>query len=108
MGEHVYVLALSCAELPRLHLQSQISERVDVVELRADALDVLSPAQLRKQISIARLCELPLMLTLRSEGLGGAFSGSDEQYAHLLELAVRAGCEWLDIEKARFERCERV
>ena len=47
--------------------------------------------------------ELTLIATCRRRGDGGEFAGSPSAQIAVLELAVRAGCPWVDVDAATLE-----
>lgn len=44
---------------------------------------------------------MPIIFTVRSVFEGGKFTGSEKAYEHLCKLALRAGCECIDLETGR-------
>eukprot|EP00760_Papus_ankaliazontas_P008764 PhM_4_TR13923/c0_g1_i1/m.70915/K13830/ARO1; pentafunctional AROM polypeptide len=78
----------------------RITEGVDVVELRADFLTGCPcPTTVAHEISaLRRAVSLPIMFTLRSKGHGGCFTGSEKEAMCLIQVALRMGCEYLDVE----------
>ena len=106
---HSFFLSLTYPDLERaVPLPSALWLNTDCVELRADLLASLEPSFVRRQIALLKAsCPIPMLFTIRSKAEGGAFDGTQEEYLHLNELAVRAGCEWVDIEAARDGRPRR-
>lgn len=88
----------------------------DAVELRVDLLDAVkpwneaseavgSPEAIRAlgcEVSALRrtVGALPIIFTLRSEQEGGKFHSSSQSAASVLELGIRWGVEFLDVETA--------
>ena len=76
----------------------------DVVELRADLLEDSATGiqNVAKEIQYLRFLtpDLYLLFTVRSVQQGGKFVGTTEHYAKLISLALRYGCEFVDIEHA--------
>eukprot|EP01063_Lacrimia_lanifica_P012514 TRINITY_DN19177_c0_g1_i1.p1 TRINITY_DN19177_c0_g1~~TRINITY_DN19177_c0_g1_i1.p1 ORF type:complete len:1486 (+),score=579.95 TRINITY_DN19177_c0_g1_i1:68-4525(+) len=72
----------------------------DALELRVDLLSDLSAENVAKQVvKLRRLSPLPVIFTVRSEAQGGRFpNGQHERMLTLLQLAVRLGCEFVDVE----------
>lgn len=72
---------------------------VDAVEVRVDRLKSMSPAFVLSQLALLRrVVSLPVIFTVRSVAHGGSFGGSQEEQMELLQLGVRAGCEYVDVE----------
>ncbi|KAF8880512.1 Shikimate dehydrogenase [Infundibulicybe gibba] len=111
-GKRSYFLSLTypdiAAALPNFE---QLTEGADAVELRADLLrtssdfDSIKPsiptvAYVKEQVSaIRRASSLPIVFTVRTVSQGGAFPDTAEKEAfELLELALRLGVEYVDIE----------
>ncbi len=70
----------------------------DVLELRADSLDLPDPEEIKELITrIKHLTKLPVLLTLRPEWEGGLFTGSEDERFHLLR-ECGALAEGVDIE----------
>ncbi|KAI5858680.1 type I 3-dehydroquinase-domain-containing protein [Tricharina praecox] len=69
-------------------------------ELRADLLSSTSPAFVSQQISLLRAnSELPILFTVRTVSQGGKFPDEMAVEAlELLQLAVEAGCDYVDVE----------
>lgn len=105
------VLALTLPDLtPALSLLEQITVGVDAVELRVDLLSTngfapthetvppidfvaLQLAALRHQVS------LPIVFSVRTKAQGGFFPDqAHDDYFDLVRLAIRSGCEYIDIE----------
>ena len=67
-------------------------------ELRLDHLQDFTQFEVSLHQMLARLHVPQTIATCRREEAGGAFKGSVEQQAAVLAAAVRAGCQWVDIE----------
>ncbi|KAF1326634.1 3-phosphoshikimate 1-carboxyvinyltransferase, partial [Globisporangium splendens] len=82
-------------------LIKDITEGVDALELRVDLLKSYSDINfVASQVTLLRsLSPLPIIFTVRSRAQGGAFPDDDEATMfQLLHLAVRLGCEFVDVE----------
>ncbi|CAI5743214.1 unnamed protein product [Hyaloperonospora brassicae] len=82
---------------------SDISKDVDALELRVDLLKYPEDAEfVAAQVALLRsLSTLPIIFTVRSKGQGGAFPDGEEneqKMFELLQLGVRLGCEFVDME----------
>jgi len=76
-----------------------LSQNVHALELRVDLLENQSHAFVKDQISLLRQhTDLPLVFTVRSKDQGGKFNGSEDEIMSLLEVGLRANCEFIDIE----------
>ena len=67
-------------------------------ELRLDHLQDFAQFEFSLHQVLARLHAPQTIATCRREEAGGAFKGTVEQQAAVLAAAVRAGCQWVDIE----------
>ena len=81
--------------------------RVTALEFRCDLLRSYNPGNVLKQLHAAREAsqaswrggEAKLMFTVRSVSQAGAFRDEDvDEMGQLLELGLRAGVDWLDVE----------
>lgn len=81
----------------------QAERTARVAELRLDALGSV-PAIVALLERLARhRTRLTLIATCRGRAEGGEFPGSPSAQLALLNLAVRAGCRWIDIEAKALE-----
>jgi len=81
------------------HPCSTISEGAHALELRVDLLASTEPAFVASQVALLRAASrLPIIFTVRSAAEGGGFRGTETEYFALNHLAVRLGCEWIDVE----------
>lgn len=93
---------------PALAQMSELTQGVDAVELRVDLLREAkagafpSITYVAKQLSMLRLVTtLPIVYSVRSKDQGGAFpSDQADAYRQLVELGLRSGCEYVDVEMA--------
>jgi pentafunctional AROM polypeptide len=88
----------------------ELTAGVDALELRADLLspDNISPtspttpsiAFVAQQLAALRQrSTLPIVFTVRTQSQGGQFTDDAEDAAfELMELAVKSGCEYIDLE----------
>jgi len=67
-------------------------------ELRLDYLQDFTQFEVSLHQMLSRLHVPPTIATCRREEAGGAFKGSVEEQKAVLAAAVRAGCQWVDIE----------
>lgn len=82
-------------------LIEQISVGVDALELRVDLLKSFTDlAFVASQVALLRsLSTLPIIFTVRSQEQGGSFpDGQEAAMFELLQLGVRLGCEFVDME----------
>lgn len=111
-GNSSYFLSLTYPDItPALSHMEQLSSGADAIELRVDLLrshkdfDTLGPyvppaAYVADQLAaLRRATSLPVVFTIRSASQGGAFPDSAETEAfELLDLALRQGVEYIDVE----------
>ena len=92
-------VTLAGPSLAALEAQASHSSGASVgYELRLDHLQDFTQFEASLHQMLARLHVPPTIATCRREEAGGAFKGSVEEQAGLLAAAVRAGCQWVDIE----------
>ncbi|NIA08908.1 MAG: type I 3-dehydroquinate dehydratase [Nitrospiraceae bacterium] len=72
-----------------------VGPKADLIEIRLDTLKDPDSLDIEGLIS-ARSC--PLIFTNRSEKEGGNFSGPEEKRIGLLERAILAGADYIDLE----------
>ncbi|CAH0473101.1 unnamed protein product [Peronospora belbahrii] len=82
---------------------NDITKGVDALELRVDLLKFPEDTKfVAAQVALLRsLSTLPIIFTVRSKGQGGAFPDGEEheqKMFELLQLGVRLGCEFVDME----------
>lgn len=72
----------------------------DAVELRVDLLKDYSPEFVGVQVALLRsVAKLPIVFTVRTQSQGGKFpDGDHETAAALYDVALRMGCEYIDLE----------
>ena len=97
---------------PVLDQIPELVEGVDAIELRVDLLcpggtmrrnPELPPLDyVEKQLSMLRLVtNLPIVYSVRSKDQGGmASSDNSNAYLEMIELGLRSGCEYVDLEMA--------
>ncbi|KZO90626.1 putative ARO1-Pentafunctional AROM polypeptide [Calocera viscosa TUFC12733] len=106
-----YFLSLTFPDLtPALPLLDQLTTGVDAIEVRADLLStsglpVTHPtvpprAYIATQLAALRqITRLPIVFTLRTASQGGMYPDSAHSEAFdLFDLALRLGCEYIDLE----------
>jgi pentafunctional AROM polypeptide len=97
--------------LPDLRTTGDLLRRVssgsDAVELRVDLLEdpassneIPTPEYVAEQISFYRTqVSLPIVFTIRTKSQGGRFPDDAHEAAYeLIKLAIRTGCEFVDVE----------
>src|SRR3982750_4360616 len=90
----VTVSAATMAELCRARDEAFASGGADLVEMRLDHTD-------RPDVAGALAGRKgPVILTCRAQWEGGRFGGSEEERRRILEQAVMAGAEYVDVEAA--------
>ncbi len=105
-----YFVALTFSDLwPHLHLLPEICIGSDAVELRVDLLCepdnksiIPSVDYVTEQLSLLRsIIPLPIIFTIRTLSQGGCFPDNAHSEAlALYTLAIRMGCEFVDLEIA--------
>jgi len=76
-----------------------ISSDVHALELRVDLLEHMSPEFIKSQIYLLRVhSNLPIIYTVRSKDQAGKFVGNEEEMMQLLEVGLKANCEFIDVE----------
>ncbi|GAM89390.1 hypothetical protein ANO11243_074270 [Dothideomycetidae sp. 11243] len=106
--QHSFFVALTLPELgPAVEILPRITLGSDAIELRADLLvdpksssGYISSEYLVDQIAILRWTTiLPIIFTLRSKSQGGQFADDQmEEAQRLYDVALRMGCEFVDLE----------
>ncbi|HMD95886.1 MAG TPA: shikimate dehydrogenase [Terriglobia bacterium] len=74
------------------------------LELRLDHLKEPNGLESALDQMFSRLHSPPIIATCRRTEAGGLFGGTIEQQGSLLAAAVRAGCQWVDVEIESVER----
>ena len=103
-----YFLALTYPDVvPALADMPELSTGVDALELRVDLLcetgstnPIPSHAYVSQQVSaLRRVTSLPIVFTVRTIAQGGVFpNDAKKEAADLIKLALRLGCEYVDVE----------
>ncbi|KAG5645666.1 hypothetical protein DXG03_005503 [Asterophora parasitica] len=111
-GRRSYFLSLTYPDVAQAFSQiDELSEGADALELRVDLLRLLkdyeqagpvipSPSFVSDQVAALRtVTSLPIVFTVRTVSQGGAFpdDAADEAF-ELLDLALRLGVEYVDVE----------
>lgn len=73
----------------------QVAAKADMAEVRLDALIDVESLDF---VSLMKDRSCPFIFTNRSSAEGGLFSGSEEERIRLLEKAISAGADYVDIE----------
>ncbi|RDB26638.1 Pentafunctional AROM polypeptide [Hypsizygus marmoreus] len=111
-GHRSYFLSLTYPDVTQALSQiEELTEGVDAIELRVDLLrssnDLASPdatipskSYVSDQIAaLRRVTSLPIVYTVRTIPQGGSFPDTAEKEAfELLDLALRVGVEYIDVE----------
>lgn len=107
-GVRSYFLSLTYPDVvPALTDIPELGTGVDAFELRVDLLretgstnPIPSHAYVSQQVSaLRRATRLPIVFTVRTIAQGGAFpDDAKKEAADLLKLALRLGCEYVDVE----------
>ena len=87
-------LAESTCDILLKRLQ-QVAAKADMAEVR---LDALIDVEFLDFVSLVKDRSCPFIFTNRSSAEGGLFSGSEEERIGLLEKAISAGADYVDIE----------
>ena len=105
-----FFVALTFPDLrPHLDLLEEVVNGSDAVELRVDLLkeadptnDIPSVEYVTEQLSLLRsVVPLPVVYTIRTKSQGGNFpDAAHEDAFELYRLALRMGCEFVDLEIA--------
>lgn len=110
-GRRSYFVSLTFPEVSAaLPLIDDVTTGVDAVELRVDLLceggasatapNMPSLSYVKAQLGLLQSATaLPIIFTVRTESQGGAYPDKAEDNAFaLLDLALRMGCEYVDVE----------
>ena len=114
LSDRTSVLVLDLPDVtPALYMVDQLTSGVDAIELRVDLLSQENttvrrmgvPSQSYVALQITQLrqtTELPIIFTVRTLHQGGLFPADEEDaWFELLELGIRLGCEYVDVEVGR-------
>ena len=92
-------VTLAGSSLAALEAQvGRLSAAAVGLELRLDYLPDFTQLEAALRQMLVRLHMPQVIATCRREEAGGAFKGSVEEQAAVLAGAVRAGCQWVDVE----------
>lgn len=110
-GRKTYFLSLTFPDVvPKLELIRKMQSGADALEFRADLLNPsgqpvtvpqLPPLEyVRNQLAALRhQTWLPIVFTVRTHSQGGMFPDNcQKEYLDLISLALRHGCEYIDLE----------
>jgi 3-dehydroquinate dehydratase/shikimate dehydrogenase len=95
MREPLVCVAVAATTLEELRRKRDAAEGADLVEVRLDHLD--NPDAAAAALEGRRR---PVIATCRASWEGGRFQGSEEARRRVLESAVAAGAEFVDVEAA--------
>ena len=111
MKSRTSFLALTYPDLtPALSVMDQLTVGVDAIELRCDLLsptgkrvvEPIIPPQGYVASQLAQLrgtTDLPIVFTVRTHAQGGMFpDDAEDEMFELLQLGIRLGCEYVDVE----------
>jgi pentafunctional AROM polypeptide len=106
----VYCLSLTYPNITQaLPDLTEILSGVDVIEFRADLLEDHSINFVQSQIELLKQhTKLPILFTVRTEREGGKFPNQEADMFALLHLALRCGCEFVDVEIGWGKKYERA
>ena len=94
MREPLVCVAVAARTVEELRRQRDAADGADLVELRLDHLERPDgPAAIEGR-------RRPVVVTCRAAWEGGLFNGSEEERRQILEAALAAGAEFVDIEAA--------
>jgi len=108
LAADTFLVPLACPSLEDLVGEPMPLRRAaagaDVLEVRADLLARLADERwLLEQLAVLRRYSFaPICFTVRSLEQGGYFDGSTKAAVDLAKLAIKAGCQLVDVEAARF------
>ena len=78
---------------------AELGQGVAAIEARIDLLATTNHADVVREITLLRRASfLPIIFTVRSAVQGGGYQGSEADLFALLNLGVRLGCEYVDME----------
>lgn len=110
-GRRTYFLSLTFPDLvPKLELIRSMETGADALEFRADLLNPLGQPVTEPQVppseyiksqlaALRHRTSLPIVFTVRTHSQGGMFpDGAQKEYFELINLALRHGCEYVDLE----------
>lgn len=93
------IVTLAAPTLPALEAQAlRLGGSPVGYELRLDYLKEFEDFETRLHQMLLRLHFPQIIATCRRQQAGGQFAGSVEKQAAILQAAVRAGCQWVDLE----------
>lgn len=106
--KHSFFVALTLPQVgPAIKKLPEIAMGADAIELRADLLvdessedGIATPDFLVEQIALLRSSTpLPIIFTLRTQSQSGRFpDGADDRAKALYNVALRMGCDFMDVE----------
>jgi 3-dehydroquinate dehydratase/shikimate dehydrogenase len=94
MREPLVCVAVAARTVEELRRKRDSAEGADLVELRLDHLDRPDP------VAAIEGRRRPVIATCRASWEGGQFTGSEGERRQILEAAINAGAEFVDVEAA--------
>lgn len=80
---------------------------IDLVELRIDYLQDLTPASLAYLLETCKAYHLSTIVTNRVQEEGGYFLGNEDQRIGYLQEAITLGADYVDIELHRYQELDK-
>lgn len=80
-----------------------VNASAQLLELRLDYLNKPAPQAVETIVKAAKATGLPIIATCRPHWEGGQFQGNETDRLNLLQSAVNAGADYIDIELATLE-----
>lgn len=96
-------IAVSSVDKAKVAIRQAVSAGAEMLELRLDYLQPLTNAEVTDVVAAAVKAKLPVIATCRPNWEGGRFEGDEEERQLLLQQAVKAGAEYVDLEFARLD-----
>lgn len=72
----------------------------EMIELRLDYLEAPNPQLVQEIIRTAKQFQCPIIATCRPRWEGGLFKGSEQERQELLDTALGAGADYVDVEES--------
>ena len=103
-GPHIFV-SLAAPSLNEMEVQAARVGGASIgYELRLDALQDYGDLETRLHQMLLRLHVPQTIATCRRSEAGGSFHGTVQEQAGVLAAALRAGCQWVDVEIESVDR----
>ncbi len=97
-------IAVSSVDKAKAAIRQAVSAGAEMLELRLDYLQPLTNNEVTSVVAAAVEAKLPVIATCRPNWEGGRFAGDEKERQLLLQQAVKAGVEYVDLELAHLER----